>query len=807
MNDDNKEDINKSEDNKVETDNQSEVDQNDTTKDINQTSETQTSEIQPSSDNSQSNQESSAETSTETTNISPEQSDNKQEHQVIHKKDGRLHIYVRQDKYKGELKSKNWVGRLYIDGKQKISSSGTQNLDEAIPILEKWFDDIHAESERLKRQSQENQTTSNNDVQSDTTKQNETQVSTGNETQEVVAQKTTETLQTAEPIVTQSVEKKIDETSNITSENIKQENKSTTSTTKEKFSNLFGKLKNIKLKKPSLDGIKLPKSPTIKKNNALTKALDFFKTKIGKSTIQGEEIIGVELSNKSIRLAQINADKSNQWVLEKFYTHKLDIPDESSVLENAEKMTAELVLAIQKSKTVTTNVAISIPVTSAIIRVVTAPLMKDDELQKAIETNSLWENLVQLTDNLDDYSIFHQVINRNQKDNTMDILFVASKLADINNYVSIVKAAGLNPVIIDVKCFALKSAVDQINQISNKSEDANLTAVLEFGLDENYLMILYDNNPIITDIFLRGQDRKILQSSQDSEEKAGLVRRYVTQVKQAVQDFETKYEKRIRNLKVVSDLDNVEEYLSFFRQSLLNVGFNLFDPIEGLKVPQQFEKDLDLPNKSYLTTSIGLAFRKLDVFGYYKFVTAAKNINLLPNRKSMVQQKKMKALSGFAFKGLAGAIAGIYLILFTLSFWNIHSYNKKLKNYADVKKTHTQKQTELKKVSKELKLMETTLQLSNSLKSNKELTYRVLAQVASSVPTRVKFDKVDYDGRDMVTIQGIAASDQDILKFIENLGKQKLIDQASLSSMKLPRATRGGAQMKGFRIFVKIKNI
>ena len=807
MNDDNKEDINKSEDNKVETDNQSEVDQNDTTKDINQTSETQTSEIQPSSDNSQSNQESSAETSTETTNISPEQSDNKQEHQVIHKKDGRLHIYVRQDKYKGELKSKNWVGRLYIDGKQKISSSGTQNLDEAIPILEKWFDDIHAESERLKRQSQENQTTSNNDVQSDTTKQSETQVSTSNETQEAVAQKTTETLQTAEPIVNQSVEKKIDETSNITSENIKQENKSTTSTTKEKFSNLFGKLKNIKLKKPSLDGIKLPKSPTIKKNNALTKALDFFKTKIGKSTIQGEEIIGVELSNKSIRLAQINADKSNQWVLEKFYTHKLDIPDESSVLENAEKITAELVLAIQKSKTVTTNVAISIPVTSAIIRVVTAPLMKDDELQKAIETNSLWENLVQLTDNLDDYSIFHQVINRNQKDNTMDILFVASKLADINNYVSIVKAAGLNPVIIDVKCFALKSAVDQINQISNKSEDANLTAVLEFGLDENYLMILYDNNPIITDIFLRGQDRKILQSSQDSEEKAGLVRRYVTQVKQAVQDFETKYEKRIRNLKVVSDLDNVEEYLSFFRQSLLNVGFNLFDPIEGLKVPQQFEKDLDLPNKSYLTTSIGLAFRKLDVFGYYKFVTAAKNINLLPNRKSMVQQKKMKALSGFAFKGLAGVIAGIYLILFTLSFWNIHSYNKKLKNYADVKKTHTQKQTELKKVSKELKLMETTLQLSNSLKSNKELTYRVLAQVASSVPTRVKFDKVEYDGRNMVTIQGIAASDQDILKFIENLGKQKLIDQASLSSMKLPRATQGGAQMKGFRIFVKIKNI
>ena len=165
----------------------------------------------------------------------------------------------------------------------------------------------------------------------------------------------------------------------------------------------------------------------------------------------------------------------------------------------------------------------------------------------------------------------------------------------------------------------------------------------------------------------------------------------------------------------------------------------------------------------------------------------------------------MKAISGFAFKGLAGVIAGIYLILFTLSFWNIHSYNKKLKNYASVQETHVQKNAELKKINKELNLMQTTLKLSNSLKSNKELTYRVLAQVASSVPTRVRFDSVEYNGSNLLTIQGIAASDQDILKFIENLGKQKLIDQASLSSMRLPQRVQGGATMKGFRVFVKIK--
>ena len=799
---------NENEENLEKTENQPSVDENITTSNDQKLEESQNEsendkndekiENQPKIEENLNENVSETQNSPEETGITSENNQNQTtEHQVIHKKDGRLHIYVRQDKYKGELKSKNWVGRLYIDGKQKISSSGTQNLDEAIPILEKWFDDVQAESEKLKKLTEEAQKNlASTQEQPAATTSAEEKINQTVSTEPKPQEKT----ENISPQTTTN----INETT-LNNNEVEKTEESVDAAPKNKISNIFGKFKNLKIKKPSLKGIKLPKSPIKNKDNPFSKVVDFFKSKIGKSSIQGEEVIGVELTNKEIRLAQINSNKSNQWVLEKFYTHPIDLPDETSVLDNAEKVTTELNLAIQKSKVDVKNVAISIPVTSAIIRVVTAPLMKEEELQKAIETNSLWENLVQLTDNLDDYSIFHQVINRNEKDNTMDILFVASKLADINSYVAIVKSSGLNPVIIDVKCFALKSAVDQINQISNKTEDANLTAVLEFGLDENYLMILYDNNPIITDIFLRGQDRKILLESQDAQEKEALVRRYVTQVKQAVQDFETKYEKRIRNIKVVSDLKNVEEYLSFFRQSLMNVGFNLFDPIEGLQIPQQINERVSLENRSYFTTSIGLAFRKLDVFGYYKFVTAAKNINLLPNRKSMFQQKKMKAISSFAFKGLAGGIAAVYLLLFALSFWNIYSYNKKLENYAEVKKTHQVKTGELKKVSKELRLMETTLQLSNSLKSNKVLTYRILAQVASSVPTRLRFDKVDYNGSNLLTIQGVAASDQDILKFIENLGKQSLVEQASLSSMRMPGRSRSGVTMKGFRVFVKIK--
>ena len=571
---------------------------------------------------------------------------------------------------------------------------------------------------------------------------------------------------------------------------------------KNPFANLFKKKKKDDANAPPV-----PQGGESKKKEGFFSKL--LKNRLGKQSIKGEEILGVELTPSEIRLSQVSSNKANQWVLDKFYVHKFEgIPENGTVLENPDKVAEELKLALQKSKINTTNAAIAIPVTSAIIRVVTAPLMTDEELKKAIDTDSLWENLVQLTDNLNDYSIFHQVINRDKTGNTMDILFVASKLSDINSYTDIIKKGGLNAVIIDVKCFALKSAVDQINQIAGSIEDSNLTAVLEFGLDENYVMILYENNPIITDIFIRSQDRKTLQESSNQEEMDALVRRYMTQVKQAVQDFEQKYEKRIRNLKVTSNLQNVEDYLGSFRKNMVNTGYNLFDPFDGIKIPAQLENDIKMDNRSYFSTVMGLAFRKLDVFGYYKFVTAVKNINLLPNRENMIAQKKAKAFSNFAFKGVVGIVSLIYVVLFGLSFWQITDLNKKIEGYDEILQTHELKTLEKNKYAKEIGFMLKSLQLSKSIKSNKTVSFRVLAQIASAVPKRVKFSKIEYNGSDLVVIEGTAFSDQDILKLISNLNNKKLISQASLASMTLPQGQQQGSQtMKGFKVACVLEQV
>ena len=119
--------------------------------------------------------------------------------------------------------------------------------------------------------------------------------------------------------------------------------------------------------------------------NFKSKFENFFKSKLGKSSVKGEEILGVQLFNNEIRLVQVTSNKANQWVLEKLYIHPVEITDDTSPIEKLDKFSEELSLAIQKSKITTANAAIAIPVTSAIIRVVTAPLMKDEELKKQLK--------------------------------------------------------------------------------------------------------------------------------------------------------------------------------------------------------------------------------------------------------------------------------------------------------------------------------------------------------------------------------------------------------------------------------------
>jgi len=571
---------------------------------------------------------------------------------------------------------------------------------------------------------------------------------------------------------------------------------------------MFEKFKTLLKKKENATQEIKPGDANKKNNSKLKNFINkLLGDRISKMSVAGEEIAGLDISKDAITVAQVSKNNDEKWILDKISYRLLDKEKiNEDLMESKEYISEEIKLALANAKITTPNVAISIPVTSAIIRVVTSPLMTEEELSNAIETDSLWENLVQLTDNLNDYSIFHQVINRNSKTNTMEILFVASKLSDVNSYTSMIKKAGLNPVIMDVKCFTLKNSFDNAVLSNEKST----SAILELGLEDNYLMIIHDNTPIITDVFLRQQEKQFITNIKeiisDTDEGANVIRRYAMQIKQALNDYESKYESKINTIKVVSNLKNVKEILNLFRKNLPGTAIQLFDPFSDTSIPSYNADKVQIENKSIFTSVMGLAFRKLDIFGYYKFVTAVKNINLLPNRETLKKQNRMKFISGFAFKGLAAGIAGIYLLLTGLSFLEINSNKKKLVNFDQVQTEFELINLQHNKLLKTNNEMRKSLELGKLVNSNQVVSYKVLAQITRSVPIRVQFTKLDFNGVDQVLIEGTAFADQDIINFISNLNEKPAIDQASLVKMNVPdQQTSQSSNSKGFTILCKLQ--
>jgi len=513
------------------------------------------------------------------------------------------------------------------------------------------------------------------------------------------------------------------------------------------------------------------------------KLIKFIVGYLSKLTVEQEDVVGVDITPNCIRVAQLSSVKK-KWTLNKLGYKYIDGSSNHSIIENPDNYVNKLVQLVTATKIKTKSAAVSIPVSSAIIKVVALPLMTDEELKVAVASESLWETTVQLAENLEEYSIFWQVLKRDTAENLMHLLFVASKLDDIDNYLDIVRKAGLNPVVVDVRCFATRNALALRTDLTKSDSPV---AIVEFGAYENYILILHKDSPFISDIYLSEKDRNTLmdQSSTDDQVKA-IANRFSMQVAQMISSYTAKYKtQQIEKLLISSSMPNIERTVDNFNDALPKIEVEVFESLLNVEIPENLqEKSTAELNSSIFSSALGLATRKLDVFGYYEYVTGTNNINLLPNRDSVKSQEKMKFLSRwgvvlFAILAIAGGAWN-----FLISGNEVERVDKLMVQFNEVDPVRNQKKILLSNLNAKIVSLETTLAATSDLTSNQRFMYSVLLGINASIPSQsLKLTKVNYTGGSEIQIDGISANDANILVFIENLAVIDVIEKASLSTM------------------------
>jgi type IV pilus assembly protein PilN len=410
--------------------------------------------------------------------------------------------------------------------------------------------------------------------------------------------------------------------------------------------------------------------------------------------------------------------------------------------------------------------------------------MTDEELKEAVATDSLWENSVQLADNLEEYSIFWQVLKRDTAENQMHLLFVASKLDDIDQYLDIIRQSGLNPVVVDVRCFATRNALALRTDLD---KDNSPVAIVEFGAFENYILILHQDSPFISDIYISEKDRNSLMDPDASEELLKSISgRFSMQVSQMISSYQSKYKiKEIGSLLLSSTMPVIDRILVHFNEAMPDTTVEVFNPLINVTIPENLvEKSSAELNSSIFSSALGLATRKLDVFGYYEYVTGTNNINLLPNRENVKNQEKMKFLSRWG-------IVIFVIIAISLGVWNflisekeVERVDKLLVEYNLLEGIKNERQMTLTDLNIKKNSLEGTLQATNNMTSNQGFMYSVLLGINTAVPNQyLKLTKIEYEGDDELIVYGMSTNDGNILKFIDNLTKVEVIDKASLVTM------------------------
>lgn len=211
-----------------------------------------------------------------------------------------------------------------------------------------------------------------------------------------------------------------------------------------------------------------------------------------------KDVIGLDIGSSSIKVVELSETSRGYKLIN---CAMAPIPSEAIVdgsLMDSVVIVDTIRELIKSFKIKTKEVATSVSGHSVIVKKISLPVITEDELAESIQ----WEAERYIPFDASDVNIDFQILGSNEEnDELMDVVLVAAKKDIINDYLSVLMEAGLNPVIIDIDAFALENMY-QANYPVNKRE---VVALVDIGANVMNINIMKDGISAFTrDVFKGG---------------------------------------------------------------------------------------------------------------------------------------------------------------------------------------------------------------------------------------------------------------------------------------------------------------
>jgi type IV pilus assembly protein PilM len=212
------------------------------------------------------------------------------------------------------------------------------------------------------------------------------------------------------------------------------------------------------------------------------------------------KLVGLDIGSHSVKLVEIDDTKKGM-VLKNFGI--IGLPKDAVVEGTIREM--EIVASAIKNlyknlKVKNKNVAIAISGFSVIVKKINIAKREEFELESSIYDEAEQYIPFDISDVNLDYEILTEkeefesdIDEESDEENVMDVMLVAAKKDIIEDYISLIHLAGLNPVLVDVDAFALQNAFE----ISTE-DISGCYAIINIGAEELSINAIKDGISIFT---------------------------------------------------------------------------------------------------------------------------------------------------------------------------------------------------------------------------------------------------------------------------------------------------------------------
>ncbi len=343
-----------------------------------------------------------------------------------------------------------------------------------------------------------------------------------------------------------------------------------------------------------------------------------------------KEVIGIDIGSSSIKLVQLRETKAGYQIVNLGIG---PLPPEA-IVDNAIMDSSAVVETIQNLirglEIKTKNVATSISGHSVIIRKIQLPIMTEEEMESSIQ----WEAEQYIPFEISEVNLDFQIIGPDEKDPAqMNVILVAAKKDFVNDYVAVFKEAGLNPVVMDIDCFALEN----VFEANHGSETDEVIGLLNMGASAMNVNVIKEGVSVFTrDIQVGGNmfneeiQKRLGMSSEDAEKaKLGVVFEDVTSeaiqevIEDAVENLSQEVQRSLDFFSATSADEKVHKLfitggvaktpqVKTVLEGRLGIPVEVFNPFQKIIAsPDEFDPDYIESIGPLLSVAAGLAMRRM----------------------------------------------------------------------------------------------------------------------------------------------------------------------------------------------------